>query len=70
MNDPKHINIRILVDSEEKIYTSYSPEPDLSWSLKAYIKSKTAAIDHNDTIDLTVVSKSHLNEDKHNIIRI
>ena len=64
MKENKPVNIKIKVDDEETLYTPFTPDPDLNYHIKAYIKTKSAGIDYKSTIALTVISKSHIDEDK------
>ena len=64
MDEPGRSEISIIVDNEEKAYTPFSPEPDLNYHLKAYIKSKTAGIDYHNKLALTVISEAPLDEER------
>ena len=41
MKENKPVNIKIKVDDEETLYTPFTPDPDLNYHIKAYIKTKS-----------------------------
>lgn len=56
--------IWLVVDDEQTLYTTYSPENEFSESVKQYIRSKIATKDARHSISLTVMSRDPLDEER------
>ena len=64
MNHAEQQNIRLVVDDEQALYTSFSPEDEFDESVKSYIRSKAASKDQTKSISLTVISKEPMDEER------
>ena len=64
MGKAEKINISLVVDDEQQLYTTYSPEDEFSEAVKQYIRSKIATKDAHQSISLTVMSRNPLNEER------
>lgn len=64
MGNAEQINIRLVVDDEQKLYTPFSPENEFSEAVKQYIRSKIATKDTRHSISLTVMSRNPLDEER------
>ena len=56
--------IRIVVEDEQILYSTFSPEVELNEFVKGYIRSKIRLMDHSERIDLAVISKEPLDEER------
>ena len=56
--------IRLVVEREQNLYSSFSPEVELDDSVKGYIRSKIRGMDHSEHIDLHIISKVPLDEER------
>ena len=57
-------NIRLVVDDEEDLYAAFSPEDEFSEAVKFYIRSKIANEFDRQSINLTVISRQPVNEER------
>ena len=64
MDDTKQATIKLVVKDEDDLYSPFSPDDELSDAVKQYIKTKAGGIEYNRIIDLTVISRDHLDEEK------
>ena len=64
MNHTDQTNIRLVVEDEQTLYTSFSPEDEFDESVKTYIKAKIVGREDKKNIRLTVVSQKPINEEK------
>lgn len=64
MSHTEQMNIRLVVDDEQELYTSFSPEDELDGSVKAYLRSKIAANKYNSNLRLTVIPRKPMDEEK------
>ncbi len=55
MNHAEQQNIRLVVDDEQALYTSFSPEDEFDEPVKTYIRSKAAGKDQTKSINLNPV---------------
>lgn len=54
--------IRLVVESEQTLYSRFSPEDEFDASVKSYIRTKIAAVGRSRNISLTVLSQKPLDE--------
>lgn len=64
MAGEKQKTISLVVDSEQNLYSRFSPEDEFDESVKAYIRSKVRERDHSQNISLTVISRKPLDEER------
>lgn len=64
MADEEQKTIRLVVDSEQTLYSRFSPENEFDASVKSYIRSKIMSGDHSRNISMTVISQKPLDEEK------
>ena len=64
MSHTEQMNIRLVVDDEQELYTSFSPEDELDGSVKAYLRSKITANKYNSNLRLTVIPRKPMDEEK------
>lgn len=57
-------NIRLVVDDEQSLYTTFSPEDEFSDSVKGYIRSKITSSGFKRYAGLTVISRKPIDEDR------
>lgn len=57
-------NIRLVVSDEQTLYTPFNPDAEFSWPVKSYIQSKAAIGNPRHSINLTVISREPLDEDR------
>lgn len=57
-------NIRLIVEDEQSLYTSFSPDSEFNENVKQYIRSKASIVDYRQPIELTVISSSPLDEER------
>ena len=62
MKQEELLNITLVVDDEQSLYTKFSPEADFCDSVKSYIRSKVAAKVDGQGICMTVRSRTPLDE--------
>ncbi len=62
MNHMEPKNIRLVVDDEQALYSSFSAEDEFSESVKSYIRSKAASKDIRQSISLTVIARKPIDE--------
>ena len=60
----KQQNIRLVVDDEQSLYTTFSPEDEFCESVKSYIRSKITASGFKRCTGLTVISRKPIDEDR------
>ena len=56
--------IRLVVNDEQTLYTPLNPETEFSPLIKNYIKTKTAIFNYYHGLNLTVISREPVNEEK------
>ena len=56
--------IRFVVEDEQTLYSMFSPEDEFNESVKIYLSSKIQGMDHSERIDLAVISKEPLDEER------
>ena len=61
-NEPTEI--RLLVKNEKDLYTRFSPEDEFEYRLKNYLRSKIACSGFKNSIRLTVLSPSAIDENR------
>ena len=65
MGNAEQTNIKLIVDDEQSLYVSFSPEDEFSDSVKSYIKSKLSDGMHSrQGIDMTVISRKPIDEER------
>ena len=64
MDQTEQMNITLVVDDEQSLYNKFSPDPEFSEPVKAYIRSKVVSKGDHQGIGLTVQSRSPLDEEK------
>ena len=64
MDSKKRTKITIKADDENSLYSSFSPEPEFSYEVQFYIKTKAEGEDTGNIIDLHVVSQEPVDEDR------
>ncbi len=64
MDSAKDMNIRLVVDDEESLYTKYSPDNEFDEAVKGYIRAKALTKGEHQSISLTVISKEPIDEDR------
>ena len=64
MDNRQRTTITLIVNNEERLYAPLSPEPEFDYKTQMYIKTKAAEEDMKSTIDMHVVSREPLNEDR------
>ena len=64
MDQTERTKITIIVNDEDTLYSSFSPEPEFSDKVQLYIKSKAAVEDMEHSINLHVLSRVPLDEDR------
>ena len=64
MDHAEQQNIRMVVDDEQTLYSTFSPEDEFNESVKSYIRSKAANMDHTKSISLTVIAKEPMDEER------
>ena len=64
MGNTEQTSIRFVVDDEQMLYTTFSPENEFTDAVKKYIRSKIAVKDNRHSISLTVMSRNPLNEER------
>ena len=57
-------NIRLVVDDEPSLYSTFSPEDEFSDSVKGYIRSKMITGGFKRYAGLTVISRKPIDEDR------
>ena len=57
-------NISIVVENEQELYTSLSPEDEFNDSVKSYIRSKITGGGMKRYVGLTVISRTPIDEDR------
>lgn len=65
MNNIEQTNIKLVVDDEQALYTTYSPEPEFNDQVRWYISTKAATVEKGEDISLTVISQKPLEEEGH-----
>lgn len=55
-------NIRLVVENEQDLYTTFSPTDEFNDSVKGYIRSKMTSRGFNRYTGLTVISRKHIDE--------
>ena len=56
--------IRLVVEDEKTLYSSFSPEAEFSEPVKAYIRSRLAAGNYRQRVDMTVISREPIDEER------
>ena len=56
--------IRLVVEDEKTLYSSFSPEAEFSEPVKAYIRSRMAVGNYRQRVDLTVISREPVDEER------
>jgi len=64
MDREEQKTIKLVVESEQSLYSTFSPEDEFDASVKSYIRSKAAIGNHNKNISLTVISQKPLDEER------
>ena len=64
MDNIKQNDIRLVVSDEKTLYTPFDPEPEFNSSVKEYIRSKAAVENTGQNINLTVISRQPLDEER------
>ena len=64
MDNEKSKSISILVDDEQTLYSSFSPEPEFAEPVKIYIRSKLADERYMKGIRMTVISQKPIDEER------
>ena len=64
MDSTEKKNIMLIVDDEQSLYESFSPEDEFNASVKSYIRSKLSDGRYRDGIGMTVVSREPINEER------
>ena len=65
MGNAEQTNIKLIVDDEQSLYVSFSPEDEFSDSVKSYIRSKLSDGMHSrQGIDMTVISRKPIDEER------
>lgn len=64
MDRIKHNNIRLVVNEEHSLYMPYAPDAEFNYPVKEYIRSKSTIEDPGQSIDLTVISRETLDEER------
>ena len=64
MDHKEQVNITLIVNDEKSLYSTFSPEPEFSDKVQMYIKSKAAVEDMEHSINLHVLSRVPLDEDR------
>ena len=57
-------NISIVVENEQELYTSLSPEDEFNDSVKSYIRSKITGGGMKRYVGMTVISRTPIDEDR------
>ena len=57
-------NIRMIVEDEEALYSTFSPDAEFKHPVKSYIRSKVDVSNYKNGIRLTVMSGKPLDEDR------
>ena len=57
-------NVQLVVEDEQALYTTFSPEDEFTDSVKSYIRSKITGRDFNGYAGLTVISRKAINENR------
>ena len=58
------MNLRLVVKNESSLYDPFSPGEDFSDALRKYIRTKIVGKDDHQTINMTVTSRTPLNEER------
>ena len=65
MGNAEQTNIKLIVDDEQSLYVSFSPEDEFSDSVKSYIRSKLSDGMHSrQGINMTVISRKPIDEER------
>ena len=64
MEQTEQTNITLIVNDEETLYSSFSPEPEFSDRVQMYIRSKAAVEELKQSINLHAISQEPLDEDR------
>ncbi len=56
--------VSLVVEDEKALYTTLSPDDEFSEPVKKYIRAKILCMDHSNSINLTVISKKPIDEDR------
>lgn len=64
MDHTGRTDIRLIVEDEQSLYTTFSPEDEFEQSVKSYIKSKLIGKEDKKNISLTVVSRKPMDEER------
>ena len=56
--------IRLVVNNEQTLYSTFSPEDEFDDSVKSYIRSKIRGMDHSKSFSMTVISREPIDEEK------
>ena len=62
--EPDQKNLQMVVEDEQALYTSFSPEDEFTESVKGYIRSKIIAGGFKRYAGLTVISPKAMDEDR------
>lgn len=64
MGNTETKEIRIVADDESLLYASFSPDAEFSDQVKSYIRSKMAGGNYRQRVDLTVISREPIDEER------
>jgi hypothetical protein len=64
MKQREPMNIRLVVDDEQTLYSPFSPEAEFNEPVQKYLRGKLAGMDYHQSISLTVISREPINEDR------
>ena len=64
MDNTERKNIRLVVEDEKHLYSAFSPEAEFSEPVKAYIRSKLSGEGHQRNVDITVMAREQLDEER------
>lgn len=56
--------VRLVVEDESHLYSAFSPEAEFSEPVKAYIRSKLSGEGHQRNVDITVMAREQLDEER------
>lgn len=56
--------IRLVVENEDYLYSSFSPEDEFDIMVQGYIREKIRGMDHSERISFTVISKEPIDEER------
>ena len=64
MDQTRPKSIRLVVNDEQTLYTPFSPDPEFTEPVKAYIRTKLADEKYTNGISLTVISPKPIDEER------